>query len=487
MILSKRKIILLVLFLFAVFLVSICFGSKLQDVQATTPVALTPPMGWSTWNLLGCGDGISEGILWDENTIKSIADAMITSGLKDVGYEYINLDDCWGQLDQAERRVSDSLKYDTKKFPSGINSLADYIHSKGLKLGLYTSFSTRTCQWRWGSLDHEQQDIDTFASWGVDYLKVDYCKDLTNNLDTRIPELVQRYRSAIDTNGRPMVLSIAPHQPSTWAWAPSLVNLWRFDSLSDIKNSWPSILSILDNPDLHHPEVVSPGHWADPDMLEVGVDPVIMPPGMTETEYRSHFSLWSILAAPLILGNDIRNMSVAVKSILINPEVIAINQDQKGKQGIRIKQSGSAEIWLKDLQNSNTKAVVLFNRGASSQNITVNWSDISLPAGTNKVRDLWAQQDKGLFTNSFTANVSSHGVVMIKVGEEPATTLTPTPTPCNQVSDINRDCQTNAADLLLVLRSWLGTGSCSGFNCNLNADNKVNGLDAGLVVANFGR
>lgn len=475
--------LLLTIFFALVFLINL-------TVPVRAAVALTPPMGWSTWNLLGCGEGVYDPGPWDENTIKGIADAMVSSGLKDAGYEYINLDDCWGELDQDERGPSTPLKYDTQKFPSGIKDLADDIHAKGLKLGIYTSFSTRTCQWRWGSLDHEQQDIDTFASWGIDYLKVDYCKDLDDNLDTRIPELVARYRTAI--NSRPIVLSIAPHQGDAWTWAPPLVNLWRFDTFEDIKNEWDSVLSLLDNPDLHHPGVVGPGHFADADMLEVGVDPVAMPPGMTDAEYRSHFSLWAILASPLIMGNDLRAMSTATKNILSNTEIIAVNQDAAGREGVRIKQSGETEIWLKSLANPNEKAIILFNRGSSAQNISVTWTDISLPAGKASVRDLWAHVDRGEFTNSYSANVERHGVVMLKITSGTYVSPTPTPvspTPTPKPGDISGDKRVDTTDLMLILKNWLGNGACvlnsQTLNCDLNGDAKINSLDAAIVLINF--
>ena len=403
----------------------IAYYGQTSSIPTPTPipsgiVAATPPMGWSTWNTFHCGDRYSDPPdNWDENTIKAMADIMVASGLKDAGYQYINIDDCWENINQkvANRGVNDPLTADPKKFPSGIKAVADYVHSKGLKLGIYTSYSTRTCQWRWGSFNHEEQDVLTFASWGIDYLKVDHCLDNVNDLTTTLPSLTQKYRQAIDNHKLSMVLSIAPHQTGVWQWAPSLVNLWRVDNTLDITNDWNTMLRIFDLPDLHHPEVVGPGHFADPDMLEVGVAPTQNEPGMTTEEYKSHFSLWAILAAPLIMGNDIRYMTAEIKAILTNPEVIAVNQDPSGRQGTLIKTSGSTQIWAKSLQNPRTKAVLLFNRGSSAQNIIVNWTDIGLVSGSASVRDLWTRTDRGTFSNSFTSSVSPHGVVMITISQ----------------------------------------------------------------------
>jgi alpha-galactosidase len=449
-------------------------------------LASTPPMGWSTWNQLLCGDDPTKSGWWDENTIKQMADALVSSGLKDKGYVYINIDDCWGKLDQAVRKASDPQKYDTRKFPGGMKALADYIHSKGLKFGLYTSITTRTCQWRWGSLGHEQEDIDLFASWGVDYLKADWCSDSINTINRQAE--FQKLYDAIVKNGSPMVFSIVPHEAGAWNWASTLSNLWRTDE--DVKNDWSRIMAIIDNPDSLHGEVAGPGHWNDPDLLEVGVVPSFGEPGMTDTEYRSQFSLWAILAAPLIASNDIRTMSPATLETLGNTEVIAVNQDPAGKQGTRIKTSGSTEVWAKNLTNSNEKAVLFLNRGSATATISTNWTDIGLAAGKATVRDLWAKSDKGEFTTSYSASVAAHGGVMIKVSQGVTNSPTPTttthsPTPaCFNASDVDCSGAVNANDILLVLTNYFKT-SPSPLRADVNRDGKVNMLDAALVLKNY--
>jgi alpha-galactosidase len=361
-------------------------------------VARTPPMGWNSWNKFACN--VSEDL------IKSMADAMVTSGMKDAGYEYVLIDDCW----QVSRDASGNIVADPQRFPSGIKALADYVHSKGLKFGLYSDAGTKTCAGRPGSMGHEYQDAAQYAAWGVDYLKYDWCNTDTTNAQAAYTLM----SNALKATGRPIVFSMCEWGTAKpWLWAKDVGNLWR--TTGDIYDCWDCKREyehgFLTNLELQVglESFAGPGHWNDPDMLEVGNG------GMTTTEYRSHFSLWALLAAPLIAGNDLRSMTPEIHDILTAPEVIAVNQDALGKEGARVWKDGELEVWAKQ-QKDGSRAVVLFNRGAAASDIKVNWEDIGYPAHLQAVvRDLWARKDVGKFTGSYTAKVDSHGVVMVKV------------------------------------------------------------------------
>jgi alpha-galactosidase len=367
-------------------------GAQTNVLAVGNGLARTPPMGWNSWNKFACN--VSEQL------IKEIADAMVASGVKKAGYQYVNIDDCW----QVSRDSAGNIVADPARFPGGMKALADYVHAKGLKLGIYTDAGTMTCEKRPGSLDHELQDAKTYAAWGVDYVKIDWCH--TEGLDPQ--KQYAKFRDALAQCGRPIVFSICNwgrNQP--WTWGPATGNLWR--TTGDIQDNWASVLKILDNPSQQHAEAAGPGGWNDPDMLEVGNGK------MTDAEYRSHFSLWAMMAAPLIAGNDLRSMSQATKDILMNAEVIAIDQDAAGKQGTRIRAEGGSEVWAKPLKQKGAVAVVLFNRGEAAADINANWGEVGLPSGKAKVRDLWAHTDRGVYTDSFKANVPPHGVVMLKI------------------------------------------------------------------------
>ena len=367
-------------------------GAQTNVLAVGNGLARTPPMGWNSWNKFACN--VSEQL------IKEIADAMVASGVKKAGYQYVNIDDCW----QVSRDSAGNIVADPARFPGGMKALADYVHAKGLKLGIYTDAGTMTCEKRPGSLDHELQDAKTYAAWGVDYVKIDWCH--TEGLDPQ--KQYAKFRDALAQCGRPIVFSICNwgrNQP--WTWGPATGNLWR--TTGDIQDNWASVLKILDNPSQQHAEAAGPGGWNDPDMLEVGNGK------MTDAEYRSHFSLWAMMAAPLIAGNDLRSMSQATKDILMNAEVIAIDQDAAGKQGTRIRAEGSSEVWAKPLKQKGAVAVVLFNRGEAAADINANWGEVGLPSGKAKVRDLWAHTDRGVYTDSFKANVPPHVVVMLKI------------------------------------------------------------------------
>ena len=256
-------------------------GAQTNALAVGNGLARTPPMGWNSWNKFACN--VSEQL------IKEIADAMVATGMKKAGYQYVNIDDCW----QVSRDSAGNIVADPARFPGGMKALADYVHAKGLKLGIYTDAGTMTCEKRPGSLDHELQDAKTYAAWGVDYVKIDWCH--TEGLDPQ--KQYAKFRDALAQCGRPIVFSICNwgrNQP--WTWGPATGNLWR--TTGDIQDNWASVLKILDNPSQQHAEAAGPGGWNDPDMLEVGNGK------MTDAEYRSHFSLWAMMAAPLIAGRE---------------------------------------------------------------------------------------------------------------------------------------------------------------------------------------
>jgi alpha-galactosidase len=336
-----------------------------------------------------------------------MADAMVKSGMKDAGYQYIVIDDCW----QVSRDKDGNIVADSQHFPSGMKALADYVHSKGLKFGIYSDAGSKTCAGRPASRGHEFQDARTYAAWGVDYLKYDWCNVTTQNAQASYATI----REALNSSGRPIVLSICEWGTAKpWLWGAEVGgNLWR--TTGDImdrwdgKEKWSSGMLVILDQQVGLESFAGPGHWNDPDMLEVGNG------GMTTTEYRSHFGLWSILAAPLIAGNDLRSMTPEIQQILTNKEVIAIDQDPLGRQGRRVWKEGDLEIWARPLVDGS-RAVVLFNRGASEQPINVNWTQLAYPAHiTASVRDLWQHTDLGKFTGEFGATVPSHGVVMVTV------------------------------------------------------------------------
>ena len=378
----------------------------LQNIQMAQAlkngVARTPPMGWNSWNKFGCG--INDAL------VRATADAMVSSGMQAAGYQYINIDDCWSM---TTRDANGNLQADATKFPNGIKAVADYVHTKGLKFGIYGDRGTSTCANFPGSYGHEAQDAATFASWGVDYLKYDNCATV-GDMQTDLTNM----RNALAATGRPMVFSI-----STWWMSlptfPDLGNMWR--TTSDITDSFSSVMGNIDMNN-NTAQYAGPGHWNDPDMLEVGNG------GMTDTEYRAHFGMWAMAAAPLIAGNDLRSMSQATVNILTAPEVIAVDQDALGIQGTKVTDNGSGlQVWAKTLSGTNTKAVALLNRSAATANMTVNWSDLGL-SGSATVRDLWARADLGSFSGSYTASVPSHGIVLVKVVAGGGTSLTATST-----------------------------------------------------------
>ena len=347
--------------------------SLLSAQDPSKGLASTPPMGWNSWNKFGCNV--------NEEMIRKMADAMVSSGMKDAGYQYVVIDDCW----QVERDASGNIVADVKHFPAGIKALADYVHSRGLRFGIYSDAGSMTCAKRPGSLGHEYQDALQYAAWGVDYLKYDWCNTTTQDAQAAYALI----RNALNATGRPIVLSICEWGTAKpWLWGAKVGgNLWR--TTGDISDVWQGkdkhrlgVVDILDMQDGLQ-SYAGPGHWNDPDMLEVGNG------GMTTDEYRAHFSLWSILAAPLLAGNDLRDMKSEIHDILTNKEVIAVNQDPMGRQGRRVKKDGDLEVWAKQMQDGS-RSVVLLNRDSSEKEIAVSWEDIGYPAHLSaSVRDLW--------------------------------------------------------------------------------------------------
>jgi alpha-galactosidase len=353
-------------------------------------LALTPPMGWNSWN------HFAHRI--DDKTVRSTADALVATGLKDAGYVYLNIDDTW-----EGKRDANGFIQPNEKFPD-MKALADYVHSKGLKLGIYSSPAAKTCAGYEGSLGHEEQDAETYAKWGIDYLKYDWCQS-SGSLE-QMKSAYTKMHDALEKTGRPIVLSLCQYGwNKVWEWGPSVGgNLWR--TTGDISDEYRVMAEIgFDQNGLE--KFAGPGHWNDPDMLEVGNG------GMNDDEYRTHFSLWSILAAPLIAGNDLTSMTPYTLDILTNREVIAVDQDPLGKQGFRVAQEGPFEVWMKPVADGS-KVVGLFNRQRTTEPMTVKFSQIGLQ-GEASVRDLWVKKDLGTFKDSFTAYVPRHGVVLVRI------------------------------------------------------------------------
>ncbi|MDP9035374.1 MAG: glycoside hydrolase family 27 protein [Myxococcota bacterium] len=381
-------------------------GDATDDAHAA--IAATPPMGWNTWNTFRCA--ISESL------IRTVADAMVRSGMKAAGYEYVNLDDCW----MNGRDSGGNLRWDATKFPSGLPALAAALHAQGLKLGIYETPNTVTCVGIYGgispavavgSLGHETQDANTFASWGVDLLKFDLCKGNRNDFATM--------RDALRATGRPIVYSINPgngpndlYPPMTAGWDPrGVAHMWRF--AYDISLGYAGTTLIIDQ-DGPLWTYAGPGHWNDADIMNVGR-------GMTVDEDRSHFSMWAMLNSPLLAGNDIRSMSATTQSILTNSDVIAVNQDPLGNQAQLVATpQPNVQIWSKTLAGHNIRAVAILNRSTAVASVTVPWTAIGLAAGSATVRDLWARTDLGTFAQSHTVSaIPSHGVVVLRIAGLP--------------------------------------------------------------------
>jgi len=376
-------------------------------------LALTPPMGWNSWNTFQ--------IKIDEQLVKDVADVMVSSGMKDVGYRYIVLDDGW--MTMARDPKTGDLVADPKKFPHGMKALSDYVHSKGLKFGLYNCAGTKTCAGFPGTRGYEYQDARLYASWDVDYLKFDWC--YTDGINAK--EAYATMSNALKTAGRPIVFSLCEWGTNKpWQWAAPVGHLWRttgdisnlFDGILD-HGTWQQngIMRIVDSQDSIR-KYAGPGHWNDPDMLEVGN-------GLTAAENRTHFSMWCMLAAPLIAGNDLRKMDAETKNILTSKEVIAIDQDPLGIEALKFRNQDSLQIWFKPLTN-NDWAVCFVNRSSQSKQIEFDWQselvnddfskrEFNTKTMTYKLRDLWLKKDIGDTKKPLRATVLPHDVLALKL------------------------------------------------------------------------
>ena len=355
-------------------------------------------MGWNSWNKFACDV--------NESLIRETADAMVASGMRDAGYRYLVIDDCW----QIARDSVGNIIVDAERFPSGMKALADYVHSRGLEFGLYSDAGLKTCQGRPGGRGYEFQDARQYAAWGVDYLKYDWCSHGTQNSAASYSLM----RSALEAAGRPIVFSICEWgSTQPWLWATTIGNLWR--TTGDIQDCFDcttrgglSVTRIIDL-QVGIESYAGPGHWNDPDMLEVGNG------GMTADEYRAHLSMWAMLAAPLMAGNDLRTMTPEIQTILTNPEVIAVDQDSLGREGRKVRDDGAQEVWSKEMVDGS-RAVALLNRDSTAATIAVRWPEIGYTATVPaRVRDLWAHRDMGTRQGSFEAAVPPHAVVMVRI------------------------------------------------------------------------
>jgi alpha-galactosidase len=355
-------------------------------------------MGFNNWNSTHCRAEFNESM------VKGIADLFVEKGLKDAGYQYVNLDDCWAL---PNRNADGKLVPDPARFPNGIKAVADYVHAKGLKLGIYTSAGTKTCDSVGfpGALGHEYSDARQFADWGVDYLKYDNCNN--QGVDAKLRYTTMR--DALKATGRPIVYSLCEWgENKPWEWASDIGHLWR--TTGDINDSWGSMLSILKQ-NLPLAPYAGPGHWNDPDMLEVGNG------GMTDTEYRSHFSMWSVMAAPLLIGSDLRKASPATFDILDNKEVIAVDQDPLGKQGTVLSSEGGRWVVAKEMKDGS-RAVALFNETGSAQHIATTARAVGLPAApAYTLRDLWQRRSYNT-AGAISATVPAHGTVLVRVSAD---------------------------------------------------------------------
>lgn len=355
-------------------------------------LAQTPPMGWNSWNLFA-------GRI-DDQTVRTMADAMVSSGMRDVGYIYVNVDDTWEGVRDTQGNLQPNHKFPNMK------ALADYVHSKGLKLGIYSSPGPRTCAGYPASYTHEAQDAQTFAAWGVDYLKYDWCSASHVYKNDDLQPIYQLMGDALRATGRPIIYSLCEYGTgSVEKWGADVSgNLWR--TTGDIRDEWASM---IDNIHRQVPTApyAGPGHWNDPDMLEIGNG------HMTADEYRTHMSLWALTAAPLLAGNDIRTMTDETKSILLNKEVIAIDQDPLGKQSSPTK-SGDLETWVKPLADGSV-AVGVVNLSSAPAQAVVTEKDIPLAGHIHSARDLWARKSVRFIHGSYSATVPSHGVLLLRI------------------------------------------------------------------------
>ncbi len=383
--------------------------------QKFKELALTPPMGWNSWNTFACNV--------DEALIREMAEAVVSSGMKDAGYAYIVIDDCW----HGQRDSLGFIHPDAQRFPSGIKALAEYIHSKGLKFGIYSCAGDQTCGGRPGSRGHEYQDAISYAQWGVDYLKYDWC----NNTGLNSVGAYTTMRDALYAAGRPIVFSLCEWgDTKPWEWAKNVGHLWRITGdITDCfdcevnHGSWSS-WGIIKTIELRKGirQYAGPGHWNDPDMMEVGR-------GMTLNEDRAHFSMWAMLAAPLMAGNDLRNMKKEVTEVLTNKDVLAVDQDSLGVQGLKFNDNESGvETWVKPLKNGDW-AICFLNKSEQKQKIDFDWSKKNISDDISKntlntnddafsIKDLWTKKNLGTTKRNLIADIPSHDVLMVRLTKQ---------------------------------------------------------------------
>lgn len=373
--------------------------------SAAPLVAATPPMGWNSWNFFA-------GRVTDQD-IRNAADQMVSTGMKDAGYVYINIDDTW-----EGDRDADGVLHTNAKFPD-MKALADYVHSKGLKLGIYSSPGPQTCARYAGSLDHEVQDAQLYASWGIDYLKYDLCSFRAAVMTAKAADdkaeqmklMIAAYKKmddALKATGRPIVYSFCQYGwDAVWEWGPSVgANLWR--STGDIQPNWNSVYTIL-NMQAGLAKYAGPGHWNDPDMLEVGNG------RLTLAENRTHFSMWAMLAAPLLAGNDLPNMSPEIKAILMNKDVIAIDQDKLGHEGTRVYSEGEVDVWTRHL-SGGAMAIAVVNAGpdrVATHPIHLSLAKLGLH-GTQTATDLWTGKEMQLSDN-MPLEIPAHDILLVRI------------------------------------------------------------------------
>ncbi|MEP6727665.1 MAG: glycoside hydrolase family 27 protein [Bacteroidota bacterium] len=386
-----------------------------QNYKKFDSLAMTPPMGWNSWNKFACNV--------DEKLIREVADAMVNSGMKAAGYEYINIDDCW----HGDRDSLGFIHPDKTRFPSGMKALADYIHSKGLKLGIYSDAGAQTCGGKPGSRGFEAQDALTYAKWGIDYLKYDWC----NTEGLKAEGAYKTITAALRKAGRPVVLSICEWgNDKPWLWGQSVGHLWRttgdiyncFDCIND-HGTWKSwgVMQILDKQDGLR-QYAGPGHWNDPDMLEIGNGK------LTSGENRAHFTMWAMIAAPLIAGNDLKNMPKDIADVLTNKEVISVNQDKLGIQAFKFAQQDSVETWAKPLKDGSW-AVCFLNRGTKDRSISFDWKstliadtlfkkELNAASVSYSLRNLWTHKEVGNTKSVLNASIPAHDVLALKLSPD---------------------------------------------------------------------
>ena len=369
-------------------------------------IALTPPLGWNSWNCFGCDV--------TEANVRSAADAMVSSGLINHGWTYINIDDCWEAGRDGQGRILSN-----EKFPD-MKTLTDYVHGKGLKIGLYSSPGPKTCAGHEGSYKHEQLDARQYADWGFDYLKYDWCSygGIVPRPDhAGLMKPYQVMRAALDQVPRDIVFSLCQYgMGNVWEWGAEVGgNCWR--TTGDITDTWSS-MSRIGFAQSGHERYAGPGHWNDPDMLVVGYvgwSAKVRPSRLTPNEQYTHISLWCLLSSPLLIGCDMTRVDEFTLNLLTNDEVLDVNQDPLGRPAGRVAKNGTSEVWARDLEDGS-KAVGLFNLGEEETQVKASWADLGIK-GKRKARDLWRQQDLGSFKEQFQATVPRHGVALVKLSK----------------------------------------------------------------------